>query len=243
MRLDLHNHTWYSRDGDLSPRALLEVAARRGIDWVGVTDHDTLRGGLECAALAAADPALPRVIPGQEITTTVGEVIGFYLAESVPPGLSLDETVARIHAQGGVSYLPHPFDRYRRGTISPDSREQAGTLCQVVEVGNGRTVRRSFDRDALALAARTGRLLGAGSDAHFATEVGRVFLDIPTEAGRSLRDDYGPCDRDELLELLRVARPAAATSRSALALRWLSLVRSAAQKRLRPNRVVTRRTG
>ena len=65
MRLDLHNHTWYSHDGDLSPRALLETAARRGIDWLGVTDHETLRGGLECAALAAADPALPRSSRGR----------------------------------------------------------------------------------------------------------------------------------------------------------------------------------
>jgi predicted metal-dependent phosphoesterase TrpH len=233
MRLDLHNHTWYSPDGDLLPRALLETAARRGIDCLGVTDHETLRGGLECAALAEADVSLPRVIPGQEITTAVGEVIGFFLAELVPPGLSLDETVARIHAQGGVAYLPHPFDRYRRSTIRPEWREHAAALCDVVEVGNGRTMRPSFDRDALALAARLGRSLGAGSDAHFAAEVGRVFLEVPAEVGRAFLDASRAPGRDELLAVLRVARPGSEASWTGFAVRWSSLLRSAAQKRVR----------
>ena len=186
---------------------------------VGVTDHETLRGGLECAALAAADPALPRVIPGQEITTTVGEVIGFYLAESVRRGLSLDETVARIHAQAGVSYLPHPFDRYRRGTISPESREQAAALCEVVEVGNGRTAT-AVVRSGRARAGGANRPSpGSGQRRARRHRGGAGVRGHPSREGRPLRDNYGPRDREDLLELLRVARPGAATSRSALALR------------------------
>jgi predicted metal-dependent phosphoesterase TrpH len=242
LRLDLHNHTWYSHDGNLSPRALLVTAARRGIDCLGVTDHETVSGGLECAALSAADASLPRVVPGQEITTAVGEVIGFLLAEPVPSGLSVDETVHRIHAQGGVAYLPHPFDRYRRSTIRPEWREHAAALCDVIEVGNGRTMRPAFDRDALALAARLGRRLGAGSDAHYAAEVGRVFLDIPAEVGRGFVDVVGTPGREHLLEALRVARPGNAESWTAVAVRWTSLVRSAAQKRVHRG-VAGRRTG
>ena len=242
MRLDLHNHTWYSHDGNLSPRALLETADRRGIDWLGVTDHETLRGGLECAALSDADPSLPRVIPGQEITTAVGEVIGFFLTEVVPPGLTVDETVQRIHAQGGVAYLPHPYDRYRRSTIRAEWREHAAVLCDVIEVGNGRTMRPAFDREALALAARTGRRLGAGSDAHYAAEVGRVFLDLPADVGRAFLDVAHHSDTDHLLDVLRVARPGNAAARTAAAVRWTSLVRSAAQKRVQRG-VAVRRTG
>ena len=242
MRLDLHNHTWYSHDGNLSPRALLETAAGRGVDCLGVTDHESLRGGAECAALSDADTTLPRVIPGQEITTAVGEVIGFCLAEEVPPGLSVDETVRRIHAQGGVAYLPHPYDRYRRSTILPEWREHAAALCDVIEVGNGRTMRPAFDRQALALAGRTGRRLGAGSDAHYAAEVGRVFLDIPAEVGRGFLAATHLSDRDRLLEVLRVARPGNVAARTAVAVRWTSLLRSAAQKRVQRG-VAVRRTG
>ena len=163
-------------------------------------------------------------------------MIGFYLDEEVPPGLPLDETVRRIHAQGGVAYLPHPFDRYRRSTIPPEWRERAAALCDVIEVGNGRTMRPAFDRDALALAgADRAVVLGAGSDAHYAAEVGRVFLDIPAEVGTGIpRDLPVASGRDQPARDAAGRAPRnAAASRSALAVRWTSLVRSAAQKRLR----------
>jgi predicted metal-dependent phosphoesterase TrpH len=76
LRLDLHNHTSHSADGTMNPRTLLERAAAEGIACLAVTDHNTVRGGLEALAFAEADPSLPRVIPGVELRTQVGEVIG-----------------------------------------------------------------------------------------------------------------------------------------------------------------------
>jgi predicted metal-dependent phosphoesterase TrpH len=179
FRLDLHNHTDHSSDGALSPLRLLELAAARGLDALAVTDHGTLRGGLECAALAAADPSLPRVIPGAEINTAHGEIVGLYLSEDIPSGLSVDRTVEAIHAQGGLAYLPHPFDGIRRATIAPEQRERAACLVDIIEVRNGRMLLSSFNRRAFALAARLGKPMGAGSDAHYAGEVGRAFVQVP----------------------------------------------------------------
>src|SRR5680860_1269657 len=131
--LDLHNHTHHSHDGAMSPLDLLRAAARRGVDCVGVTDHATIRGGLEAVRLSEADPGLPRVIPGQEVLTTQGEVIGLYLTEEIPSDLTLDQAVAAILAQGGLVYLPHPYDTMRAATIHRGVVEHAGALADIVE--------------------------------------------------------------------------------------------------------------
>src|SRR5665648_718871 len=113
-------------------------------------------------------PRLPRVIAGQEITTSCGELIGLYLTERIPEGLSPEQTTASIQAQGGIVYLPHPYDTHRRSTMGRQHVEQLALSCDVIEVRNGRILDPAFDRQALALAARSGALLGAGSDAHYA---------------------------------------------------------------------------
>lgn len=208
--LDLHNHTSHSHDGVLTPAGLLAAAARRGIACVGVTDHGTIRGGLECAELAATDPALPRVICGQEIVTEVGEIIGLYLSREIPPGLSLEDSVCAIREQGGIVYLPHPFDSVRRATIRPEVREQAALLADVIEVANGRSLRAGFDARALRLAARAGRALGAGSDAHYRGEVGRAVIEVDRMPGR-----------EDIVEVLRHGRPIRPrTVRSELLAHW-----------------------
>ncbi len=196
LLLDLHNHTHHSHDGALSPLDLLVTAVGRGIACIGVTDHGTVRGGLECAELAARDSSLPRVICGQEIFTEEGEIIGLYLSRDIPSGSSLEESVSAIREQGGIVYLPHPFDSVRRATIRPESREQAALLADVIEVANGRSLRADFDAKAVQLAARTGRAWGAGSDAHYRGEVGRVVIEV----------DRMP-RRDDIVEVLLHGRP------------------------------------
>lgn len=164
---------------------MLRAAAGRGVDCLGVTDHGTLRGGLEAAELAASDPSLPRVIPGQEILTRQGEVIGLYLQADIGDGLGLEEAVAAIRGQGGLVYLPHPCDGLRGGTIHPSALEQAARLSDIIEVANGRSLQRRFDTLALELATRHGKTLGAGSDAHYAGEAGRAVMiveRVPTRA-------------------------------------------------------------
>lgn len=203
----------------MTPERLLRTAAARGLACIAVTDHGCLRGARECARLAARDPALPRVIPGEEIRSTAGEIIGLYLVEEIPGGLSPAESVARIREQGGVALLPHPFDDVRRAAVRPEWREPLARLVDVVEVWNGRLLRLVHCRQALELAARVGRPFSAGSDAHFPGEVGRVWLEVPRVPTRG-----------DLLDLLRVARPGPDLTRGGLVRSWWFQGRSAARK-------------
>lgn len=176
FKLDLHNHTFFSADGLMTPARLLEAAKGRGIDFLAVTDHNTVQGALQALALSEADLSLPRVIPGVEVRTAVGEIIGLYVREEIPRGLPLEETVALIREQGGLVYLPHPYDVFRRGAVSPAEREHAAGLADMVEVVNGRSLGPRAGRKAARLADRLGRPGGAGSDAHRKGEVGRAHI-------------------------------------------------------------------
>jgi hypothetical protein len=180
----------------MEPLELLVTARRRGIHCLGVTDHNTLHGGLACARLAEEDPALPRVLPGVEITTADGDLVGFFVREEIPRGLAMEETIDRIRAQGGVVYLPHPFDTVRRSSVHEEARERLAARCDVIEVANGRALVLGHLDRALKLAARAGCTIGAGSDAHYRAEVGRVYVET--------REIPHP---GNLLQVLRTARP------------------------------------
>ncbi|NLV71436.1 MAG: PHP domain-containing protein [Actinobacteria bacterium] len=176
VRLDLHNHTRFSSDGLMSPAALLKKAARRGIHCLAVTDHNTVQGALEALALADADPSLPRVIPGVELLTADGEIIGLYVREEIPAGLPLEESAALIREQGGLISLPHPYDLFRRGAISREARLRAAQIADMIEVVNGRSLGPRANRKAAELAWLVGRPGCAGSDAHRKVEVGMAYV-------------------------------------------------------------------
>jgi predicted metal-dependent phosphoesterase TrpH len=175
IRLDLHNHTSFSSDGIMSPAELLRAARRKGLGCLAVTDHNTVEGALEAEALAKADPDLPRVIPGIEVSTADGDVIGLYVREAIPPGLPASDSIALIKEQGGLVYLPHPFD-VRRGTISSRLRDQAAGQADLVEVLNGRSLTPLAVKNSSLLAQRHRKPGGAGSDAHGPAEVGRAYV-------------------------------------------------------------------
>lgn len=176
MRLDLHNHTSFSADGGLAPGELLSEAKSHGLDCIAVTDHNTVRGALGALGLSEADPSLPRVIPGVEVFTRDGEVIGLYIREDIPKGTSLQEAVGRIREQGGIVYLPHPYDVFRRGAVSGGERDHAAQFADVVEVSNGRALGPRAGTKSSRLAALHGKSRGAGSDAHRKREVGRSYV-------------------------------------------------------------------
>jgi predicted metal-dependent phosphoesterase TrpH len=183
VKLDLHNHTHFSSDGAQSPARLLAAARDRGIGCIAITDHNTVRGGLEGAALAEADPELPRVIPGIELATQAGEIIGLFVSEEIPRLLPVSDAVARIRAQGGLVYLPHPFDRVRRGAVSPGERVRVADLADIIEVVNGRALLPRAGFKSAGWAARWGKPAGAGSDAHRTMEVGSAYVvvdEMPT---------------------------------------------------------------
>lgn len=148
------------------------------MDGIAVTDHNELRGALELQKRA---PFV--VIPGEEIKTTQGEIIGLFLHEWIPPGLPPGETIARIRAQGGLVYVPHPFDEVRGSRLRREALIQITPDVDILEVYNARNALPSYNTRALQYAQEHGLLAGAGSDVHTLSEYGRAYVDIPPFSG------------------------------------------------------------
>ena len=166
---DLHMHTEHSHDCAVPVCDLLDHAEAIGLGAIAVTDHNVFAGAEEAVELAR-DRALT-VIPGEEVKTESGEVIGLFLREEIPRGLSMAETIAAIREQGGVVYLPHPFDRLH--TI-PDATTLHRHLAEidVFEVYNARLLFDAMNDEAVRFARKYNLTMGAGSDAHVLQGVG-----------------------------------------------------------------------
>jgi predicted metal-dependent phosphoesterase TrpH len=170
------------------PEAVVRTAVNRGLTHLAITDHERIDGAR--AARNAAPEGLT-VIVGEEVRSQSGDLIGLYLDSAVPSGLSAAETARRIHDQGGLVGLPHPFDRFRASTgrgSSEDELEAMLGLVDYVEVFNARLIGRGNQR-AADLAA-THQVPGAAvSDAHTVFEVGvsYTYADGPIESADDLR--------------------------------------------------------
>ena len=189
--VDLHMHTDHSPDCATPVEVLLATARTQGLGAIAVTDHNEISGALE--ARAQAEEAGVQVIVGAEVKTAdQGEVIGLFIEEKIPRGLSLEETVAEIRRQGGVVYVPHPFDRMHS---VPDYEHLLTILEEVdaIEVFNPRVAIGAFNEEAARFAAKYRIIAGAGSDSHVAQGLGSVRIrmrrfDGPQEFLQSLRD-------------------------------------------------------
>jgi predicted metal-dependent phosphoesterase TrpH/glycosyltransferase involved in cell wall biosynthesis len=166
---DLHMHTEHSHDCAVPVPELLDYAERIGLGAIAITDHNVFSGAQEAVELARGRALT--VIPGEEVKTEAGEVIGLFLDEEIPRGMSWAETIGAIREQGGVVYLPHPFDRLH--TI-PDARTLHRHLGEidVFEVYNARLLFEGFNDEALRFARKYNLTMGAGSDAHVLQGVG-----------------------------------------------------------------------
>lgn len=172
IRVDLHTHTHHSLDAVMSPRELVERTAEEGLDRVAVTDHGEIDGALEARAL---DP--DRIIVGEEIRCRCRtEVIGLFLQDRIPDGLSVRETVERIRDQGGLIYAPHPF-AYLRSTARRAAR--ALRWADAAEVVNARAFVPGWNRLAASEASRRDLPACGSSDAHFPRELGRASTRLP----------------------------------------------------------------
>jgi predicted metal-dependent phosphoesterase TrpH len=171
MRIDLHCHTCHSPDSLMSCETLLRSMDRRGIDVVAITDHNTIAG-----ALAVRARAPERFVVGEEIKTTHGELIALFLEDEVPPGLTPEETIARVHAQGGLVGASHPLDRVRGEALGLENLQSIRRDLDFLEVLNSRTTFSKDNRQVRELAARWGLPGSAGSDAHAPSEVGRAYV-------------------------------------------------------------------
>lgn len=183
LNVELHCHTHWSKDSLMRPWRLLEVCRRRGIDRVAVTDHNAIAGALEAASL---DPE--RVIVGEEIMTTQGELLAYYVREEIPIGLPPEEAITRLRDQGALISVSHPLDWMRSGSWSERDLRRILPLVDALEVHNARCWWDKPNRRAAALAAEAGLPGTAGSDAHAPGEVGRSGMHLPEfEDAASLR--------------------------------------------------------
>src|SRR3954469_10515881 len=190
--VDLHMHTDHSPDCATPVEVLLRTAHARGLGAIAVTDHNEVSGAFEAAEKAERFGV--KVIVAEEVkTANQGEVIGLFLSEKIPRGMSLEETVAEIKRQGGLVYVPHPFDRMHS---VPDYEHLLAVLDDVdaIEVYNPRVAIGSFNEEAERFAAKYRIVAGAGSDSHVAQGLGSVRI--------RMRDFDGP---EEFLESLREA--------------------------------------
>ncbi len=192
--VDLHMHTDHSHDCATPVEVLLATAREQGLGAIAVTDHNEVSGALEARAAAESDSAHPvKVIVGEEVKTAgEGEVIGLFIEERIPRGLTLAETIAEIKRQGGVVYVPHPFDRMH---AVPDYEHLLPVLDEVdaIEVFNPRVAIGAFNEEAARFAAKYRIPAGAGSDSHVAQGLGSVRVRMhdfegPHEFLQSLRD-------------------------------------------------------
>lgn len=175
MRVDLHLHTMWSGDATTTPDELREAVVDTGLDVVCITDHGTING-----AVALATELGCRVVVGEEVRTTAGEIIGLFLSRRLPFGLTPHEAVAAIRDQGGLVYVPHPFDPLRH-CLAPDALEGlagAGRL-DAVEVLNAKVSLSYLNQRAADFASAHKLAAGAGSDAHEPSALGAAYIEMP----------------------------------------------------------------
>jgi hypothetical protein len=193
--VDLHMHTDHSGDCETPVEVLLATAKEVGLGAIAVTDHNEISGALEAREKSSESNSHPplKVIVGEEVKTAEqGEVIGLFIEEKIPRGMTMAETVAEIKRQGGLVYVPHPFDRMH---AVPDYEHLLPILDDIdaIEVFNPRVAIGAFNEEAVRFAAKYRIVAGAGSDSHVAQGLGSVRIrmrdfDGPQEFLQSLRD-------------------------------------------------------
>ena len=192
IEVDLHMHTDHSGDCATPVDVLVQTARDRGLGAIAITDHNEVSGALEARKLAE-DLGDIKVIVAEEVKTAEqGEVIGLFLEEKIPKGLTMAETIAEIRAQGGLVYVPHPFDRFHS---VPDYEHLLGMVEEIdlLEVFNPRVALTSFNEEAVRFATKYRIVPAAGSDSHVAQGLGSVRqrihdFDGPAEFLEAMRD-------------------------------------------------------
>ena len=174
LRVETHCHTIYSKDSLVRPENLLKACQRKGIDRVVISDHNTTRGAFAAQKL---DP--DRVIIGEEILTTKGELLAAFMTEEIPARLTPRETIARLRDQGAFISVSHPFDVLRSGHWQEEDLLEIAPLVDAIEVFNARCISPDYNRKAVEFAEQHDLQGTVGSDAHGAYELGRAAMLLP----------------------------------------------------------------
>jgi predicted metal-dependent phosphoesterase TrpH/glycosyltransferase involved in cell wall biosynthesis len=193
IHVDLHMHTDHSPDCATPVSSLLDAARAAGLGAIAVTDHNEVSGAHEARAQAERDGGVKVIVAEEVKTAAQGEVIGLFIEEKIPRGMTLQETIAAIRDQGGLVYVPHPFDRMHS---VPDYEHLLDVVEDIdaLEVFNPRVAFSAFNEEAVRFAAKYRIVAAAGSDSHVAAGLGSVKI--------RMRDFDGP---EEFLESLRDA--------------------------------------
>jgi predicted metal-dependent phosphoesterase TrpH len=192
IEVDLHMHTDHSTDCATPVEVLLQTARDRGLGAIAITDHNEVSGALEARRIAAAMGDIKVIVAEEVKTAEQGEVIGLFLEEKIPKGLTMAETIAAIRAQRGLVYVPHPFDRFHS---VPDYEHLIDIVeeIDILEVFNPRVAVTAFNEEAERFARKYRIVPGAGSDSHVAQGLGSVRVRIhdfegPAEFLEAMRD-------------------------------------------------------
>ena len=182
LRADLHIHTEYSMDCNTSLEKVIRRCQETGINCVAIADHGTVEGALKMQSLAPFP-----VIVAEEILTPHGEIMGMFLKEGVPSGLSVEQAISRIRAQDALVCIPHPFDRLRHSGLNGDMIEEIAEQIDVIEVFNARSLTHQPSTKAQVFTEKYSIPGSAGSDAHTVYEIGNAYVEMPEFNGR---DDF-----------------------------------------------------
>jgi len=174
LKADLHIHTEYSFDCGTSLEQIVSRCIEVGINCIAIADHGTVEGALKMQQFASF-----KVVVAEEILTPLGEIMGMFLQETIPSGITAEEAVTRIRSQGGLVCLPHPYDRFRPGFLRHASSRAVLDQVDIVECFNARSLLGSDGNKARAFAEEHGLPCSAGSDAHTLGEIGSAYVEMP----------------------------------------------------------------
>ena len=189
IKIDLHTHSVGSPDGGITLEEYSRLLDDKVLDMIAVTDHDSID-----QALAIQNKLGPRIIIGEEITSLEGEIIGLFLNQKSEPGLRAIKTVQAIKSQGGLVYIPHPFETVRKG-VTQASIDSISDEIDIVEVCNGRAVFQNKGPQALTWARLHNKIGAASSDAHGLKGIGTTYSSVETVP-----------TKESFLEVLKTAR-------------------------------------
>ena len=182
LKADLHIHTKYSMDCDMPLEKIISRCLETGINCIAIADHGTIEGALKMQTIAPFS-----VIVAEEILTPHGEIMGMFLKDGIPSGLSVGETISRIKAQGALVCIPHPFDIFRQSALKAKMVEEIVDQIDVIEAFNSRCPLLQSSVKAQIFAQKYGIPGSAGSDAHTPGEIGKAYVEMPEFNGR---DDF-----------------------------------------------------
>ena len=174
LKADFHIHTEYSMDCEMEVEDIIKKCLEKGITCLSVCDHGTTEGAIKMKEIAPF-----KVIVSEEILTPNGEIMGMFLQETIPSGITVEQAIYRIREQGGLVCLPHPFDPFRGLSLTMEQFDAIADNIDVIEVFNARSPINSTADKAVDYAGRHGLPGTAGTDSHTLREIGHTFVELP----------------------------------------------------------------